>query len=163
LFSAIKTLIETSKTNVAVLVNAEMTLLYWNIGKHINDEILKNKRAAYGKEIVISLALQLKKEFGSGWSDKQLRHCLRFAETFKDKTIVSTLRRQLSWTHIKSLIYIDDNLKRDFYIEMCKMDKWNTRTLESRINSLMYERTVISKMPEETIINEIEALKKDEK
>lgn len=159
LFSEIKNLIETSKNNVAASVNSEMTLLYWNIGKRINDEILGNKRAEYGKEIVVSLARQLKEEYGSGWSDKQLRHCLHFADTFKDESIVYTLCRQLSWSHIPMVMFMDDSLKREFYIEMCKMDKWSVRTLRERIDSMLFERTAISKKPEETIVNDIEALK----
>ncbi|CAN5538956.1 PDDEXK nuclease domain-containing protein [soil metagenome] len=163
LFAEIKQLIEQSKSNVAVTVNAEITTLYWHIGKRIKEDILRNERAGYGLQIVNALSAQLVAEYGKGWSAKHLRHCLRFAETFKDKAIVSALRRQLSWTHLKSLIYIDDELKRNFYIEICKMDKWSTRTLENRINSMLYERTVISKRPEETIKNDLALLKSEQK
>lgn len=158
LFFEIKNLIETSKNNVAVTVNSEMTLLYWNIGKRINDEVLQNHRAEYSKQIVVSLARQLEIEYGKGWSEKQLRHCLRFAETINDFEIVSALRRQLSWTHIKTIIYIENNIKQMFYIEMCKLERWSSRQLQERINSMLYERTAISKKPEETIKNELAAL-----
>jgi len=87
-----------------------------------------------------------------------LRHCLRFAEIFPDEAIVSALRRQLSWTHIRTLMYIDDELKRSFYIEICKREKWSTRALHERINSMLYERTAISKKPEETIKKELRQL-----
>lgn len=163
LFFEIKNLIETSKNNVAVTVNSEMTMLYWNIGKRINDEVLLNNRAEYSRQIVVSLARQLEIEYGKGWSEKQLRHCLRFAETISDFQIVSALRRQLSWTHIKTIIYIENDIKRMFYIEMCKLEKWSSRQLQERINSMLYERTAISKKPEETIKNELAALKNDQK
>jgi len=88
---------------------------------------------------------------------------MQFAEVFPDEKIVVSLIRQLSWTHIIALIPIENPLKRDFYIEMCKMDKWSVRTLRGRIDSLMFERTAISKKPEETIINDIEALRNEEK
>lgn len=159
IFSEIKTLIEQSRQQVAVTVNAVMTMLYWQIGKRINEEVLKDKRAEYGKQIVVSLARQLEAEYGNGWSEKQLRHCLRFAEIFPDEEIVYALRRQLSWTHIRTLIYIDDEIKRSFYLEMCKLEKWGTRILQERINSMLYERTAISKKPEETIKNELQQLK----
>ncbi len=155
----IKTLIEHSKQQVSVAVNATITMLYWNIGKKINEEILKDQRAEYGKQIVRTLSTQLTKDYGNGWSEKQLRHCLRFAETMPNNQIVSALQRQLSWTHIKSIIYIEEELKRMFYIEMCKIENWSTRTLQERINSMLYERTVISKKPEETIKNELTQLK----
>jgi len=127
LVSEIKILIEQSKQQVAVAVNATITMLYWNIGKKINDEILKDQRAEYGKKIVNTLSTHLTLEYGNGWSEKQLRHCLRFAETFQDGEIVSTLWRQLSWSHIKEVIYFEDELKRMFYIEMCKIEKWSKK------------------------------------
>jgi predicted nuclease of restriction endonuclease-like (RecB) superfamily len=161
LVGEIKTLIEQSRQQVAVTVNATMTMLYWQIGRRINQEVLKEQRAEYGRQILVSLARQLETEYGKGWSEKQLRHCLRFAETFPDEEIVSALRRQLSWTHIKTLIYIDDELKRSFYIEMCKLEKWGTRILQERVNSMLYERTAISKKPEETIKNELDQLGKN--
>lgn len=159
----IKQLIEESRQNVAVAVNAELTMLYWNIGKRINSEILRNERAEYGKQIVSAISVQLIKEYGSGWSEKQLRHCLRIAETFPDLQIVSTLWRQLRWSHLKLLMYIEDPLKRTFYTEMCKMEKWSVRVLQERINSMLYERTAISKKPEETIKNDLELLRNEQK
>jgi hypothetical protein len=100
LFSEIKQLIEEARQTVATTVNAATTILYWNIGRRINTEILGNKRAEYGKEIVKTLSNELTQEFGRGWSEKQLRHCLRIAETFPDENIVSTLCRQLSWSQL---------------------------------------------------------------
>lgn len=158
LVSEIKTLIEKSKQEVAVAVNASITLLYWNIGNRINSEILKDKRAEYGNQIVNTLSAQLTVEYGPGWGEKHLRHCLRFAETITDEQIVYALRRQLSWTHLRSIIYMDDPLKREFYIEICKIEKWSSRQLQERIQSLLYERTAISKKPEETIKNELQQL-----
>jgi predicted nuclease of restriction endonuclease-like (RecB) superfamily len=163
LFSEIKTLIESSRRNVALVVNTEISMLYWSIGQKISVSVLQNKRGEYGKQIVSTLSRQLHLEFGSGWSEKQLRHCLRFYEVYPDIQIVSTLWRQLSWSHLKELIPIHDCIKRDFYIEMCKIEKWSVRTLRERINSMLFERTAISKKPDKTIINEIEELKSDQK
>jgi len=155
----IKSLIEKSKQNIAILVNAEMTVLYWHIGERINKEVLKNTRAEYGKEIVVSLSRQLTLEYGQGWGDKQLRLCMKFAHIFSDLQIVYTLCRQLSWSHLRLVMYIDDPLKREFYIEMCKLEKWSIRTFTERIQSMLYERTAISKKPEVTIKNELNLLK----
>lgn len=158
LFSEIKSLIEQGRQQVAVTVNATMTLLYWQVGRRLNDEVLKDRRAEYGKQVVATLSQKLTAEYGKGWSEKHLRHCIRFAEVFRDEAIVSALRRQLSWTHLRTLMYIDDELKRTFYVEMCKLEKWSTRTLEERVNSMLYERTAISKKPEETIHRELQQL-----
>lgn len=163
LLSEIKSLIDESRQRVASAVNAELTALYWNIGKRISTDILKNERAAYGKQILATLSQQLTQAYGKGWSEQQLRHCLRFAETFPNKEIVYALRIELSWTHIRQLIFIDDELKRTFYIEMCKLEKWSSRTLQNRINSMLFECTAISKSPEETIKNDLAKLEKEQK
>ncbi len=159
----IKTLIAECKQQLAVAVNATLTSLYWQVGKRIKEEILKEQRAEYGKKIIDNLSKQLELEYGGGWSSKQLRHCMQFAQIFPEKEIVSTLWRQFSWSHLKEVIYFEDPLKRDFYIEMCKIEKWSVRTFRERINSMLYERTAISKKPELTIKNELELLKNEQK
>ena len=155
--------IEESKQQLAITVNATLSLLYWQIGKRINEEILQNQRAEYGKEIVSALSEQLTIDYGSGWSKRQLHHCIRFAEVFPDFEIVHTLCSQLSWSHIRLIIPMEDTLKRDFYIEMCKLEKWSTRKLQERIQSMLFERTAISKKPEQTIKNELALLNKEQK
>ena len=161
LYTEVTQLIEQSKQNVAVAVNAEITLLYWNVGRRINNEVLHNERAEYGKKIVHSLSAQLTLQYGNGWSEKQLRQCMQFANVFQDEQIVYALRIQLTWTHIRTIIYMEDPLKRDFYIAMCKLEKWSSRQFQERIQSMLYERTAISKKPEETIKNELEFLKNE--
>lgn len=153
------TLIQQAKQRAAMAVNSELTLLYWHIGQRINQAVLGGERADYGKQIVTNLAKQLTTQFGRGWSAQQLRHCMKFAECYTDEPIVSALRRQLSWTHIKTLIYIDDPLKRDFYSQMAICEHWSTRTLDERIGAMLFERTAISKQPDETIRAELAALR----
>ena len=155
----LRTLIEESRSTVATTVNATLTTLYWQIGKRINEEILKGERAEYGKEIVASVARQLTVNYGKGFTYKSLCHMIRFAEAFTNKQIVSSLRRQLSWTHFKSIIYMEEPLKREFYAEMCRIEKWSTRTLTERIDSMLYERTALSKKPDELIVNELKNLR----
>ncbi len=133
--------------------------MYWQIGKRIQDEILQNQRAEYGKEIISTLSKQLTAEYGNGWSKRQLHHCVQFADVYPDKEIVHTLCTQLSWSHLRLIIPMQSDLQRDFYIEMCKLEKWSVRTFQERINSMLFERTAISKKPELTIKNELELLK----
>ena len=163
LFNEISPLITAARERVAVGVNAELTKLNWNVGGCINREILGHGRAEYGKQIVKGLADRLMLFHGAGWDEKTLRHCLRAAETFSEEEIVSAVRRQLSWTHIKTLAYISDTLKRRFYLEMCATEHWGTRVLQRRIASLMYERTAIAKKPEVVIKKELEALRDEGK
>ncbi len=159
LFADIKELIEQTKQNVAIAVNSALSMMYWSIGKKINDDILQNKRADYGKEIVSTLSRQLKEQYGDGYSLKNLRHMMKFHEVLSDFEKVSTLSRQLTWSHLKELIYFEDSLKRDFYIQMTLADRWSVRTLRGRINSMLYERTALSKKPDELIQLELENLK----
>lgn len=158
LLADVRQLIDAARQRVALAVNAELTLLYWQVGRRVQAEVLRGKRAAYGEEVVKTLADRLAADYGKGWSEKQLRHCLRLAETFPDEAILSALRRELSWTHIKTLIYIEDALKRDFYIGLCRMEGWSSRQLQERMNSLLYERSAISKKPEQTIRHELDLL-----
>ncbi|MCT7546484.1 PDDEXK nuclease domain-containing protein [Aliarcobacter cryaerophilus] len=155
----LKTIILATKEQVAISVNSSLTLLYWNIGKKIEEDILKNSRANYGEQIVHSVSTQLTQEFGRGYSKRNVINMIRFYKIFNDEKIVHSLSTQLTWTHLKTLIYIEDELKRTFYIEMTKLDKWSTRTLNDRIDSMLYERTVLSKKPDELISYEIEKLK----
>jgi predicted nuclease of restriction endonuclease-like (RecB) superfamily len=113
--------------------------------------------------LVRNLSRQLTLDYGTGWSKRQLHHCIRFAEVFPDFEIVHTLCSQLSWSHLRLIIPIEETHKRDFYIEMCKLEKWSTRTLQEFIQSMLFERTAISKKPEQTIKNDLSLLNKEQK
>lgn len=159
LFGDIREMIEQSRQQLAISVNSAISLLYWQIGTRINEDILHNQRAEYGKEVIASLARELELIYGKGWGEKQLRQNMKFAQVFQEKEIIYTLCRELSWSHIRLIMYIEDPLKREFYIEMCKLEKWSVRTFRERINSMLFERTAISKKPELTIKKELELLK----
>ncbi len=163
LFTDVALLIEESKKYVAHTVNTTLSILYWKIGKRINLEVLQNKRAEYGKQIVVSLTRQLTEKYGKGWDEKTLRHCLRSAETFSENLIISATQRQLGWTHLKTIMYLKDDLQREFYIELCIIERWSTRKLQERIDSMLYERTAISKKPKLLIKKEIKELREEDK
>ena len=159
LLSDIRLLITQAKQSVAIAVNATMSLLYWRIGKRLNDEVLHGKRAEYGEELVLGISKELTVEYGSGFSEKNLRRMRQFAEIYPNEQIVVSLIRQLSWTHLIALIPLSDPLKRDFYTQMCILERWSVRQLRDRINSMLFERTAISRKPEETIAHDLKALR----
>lgn len=164
LFLDIKNIIDSAKKDLAVQVNSTMSALYWEIGNRINQDLLKEKRAEYGKQIVSQLAKQLQTEYGSNsFSEKNLRRMMQFASVFPDRKIVATLLRQFSWSHFTLFIPIQDELKRSFYMEMCRLENWSVRTLREKIDGMLYERTAISKKSEETIKNELASLKDSDK
>lgn len=88
---------------------------------------------------------------------------IRFAEVFPEKEIVHALSGQLSWTHFREIIYLEDNLKRDFYAEMCRIERWSTRTLHARIQGMLYERTALTKKSEKLIKQELAALRDEDR
>ncbi len=163
LLADVRELIVSAREQVAQVVNAGMTMLYWQTGQRIRQDILKDKRANYGDKIVVSLARQLEKEFGGSFAEKNVRRMIQFAEVFSDRKIVVSLIRQLSWTHLIALIPIEDPLKRDFYAEMCRIEHWNVRTLRKKIGSLLFERTALSKKPDKLIRQELAALRDADK
>ena len=161
LFEQIKNLIEQTKQNVAISVNSSLTMMYWEIGNKINQDILKNQRAEYGKEIVVTLSRQLQDNFGKGFDEKNLRRMMQFANAIEKQKVV-TLSRQLSWSHFLALLPLQESLKIEFYAQMSIVQNWGVRTLRERIDSMLYERTALSKQPEELIKYELDNIKEEE-
>jgi predicted nuclease of restriction endonuclease-like (RecB) superfamily len=135
--------------------------MYWEIGNKINQDILKNQRAEYGKEIVVTLSRQLQDNFGKGFDEKNLRRMMQFANAIEKQKVV-TLSRQLSWSHFLALLPLQDTLKIEFYAQMSIAQNWGVRTLRERIDSMLYERTALSKQPDELIKYELNNIKQEE-
>lgn len=159
----VRKLILAARSSVARAVNQGLVLLNWEIGNRIRREILNEERAQYGEQIVQTLAARLQQEFGRGYSRRNLFNMIKFSEVFPDSEIVHALSTQLSWTHFRQIIPLNDPLKRDFYAELCRIEKWSTRTLAKKIDSLLYERTGLSKKPAELAKQELTALRDEDK
>ncbi|HEY1535390.1 MAG TPA: PDDEXK nuclease domain-containing protein [Polyangiaceae bacterium] len=151
-------MIEAARQRLAQAANAALTTLYWQLGERVRTEVLDGRRAAYGARIVAALGRQLDARYGRGFSDKNLRRMVQFAVAFPDPEIVAALGRQLGWAHFKLLIPLNEPLKRTFYAEMCRVEGWSTRTLAEKIDGMLYERTALSKKPEQVIRRELAAL-----
>ena len=139
----LKSLIASTKEQVAISVNSSLTLMYWQIGYKINEDILKNSRAEYGNEIVHAVSRQLVEEFGSGFSRANLFHMIKFSQVFDDFEIVSTLSRQLSWSHFKEIMYMDDSLE-----ERQKISKYLDEKLIHFDNTIEKTKQTIKKLKE---------------
>jgi predicted nuclease of restriction endonuclease-like (RecB) superfamily len=163
IFNRISGLIEQARKRVATTINEEMVLLYWNIGKVIKEEIIKSKRAEYGKQIVPALSGELTSKYGKGFSVQNLWYMVQLYNEFPILQSLLGELKGLSWTHIITLLPIKDNLKREFYATLCQKEQWSTRTLQDRINTMLYERTALSKLPEKTIENQLRELKEKDK
>lgn len=159
LFNDIANLINEARQHVAREYNSTQALLCWLIGKRIDEEVLKAERAEYGETIIASLAKDLSLAYGKGYSRPNLFRMIKFAKQFPNREIVSTLSRQLSWSHFVIICSIDDDLKRDFYAEMCRVQRWSVRALQKQLNGMLYERTALSKKPESVIEAQLSKLK----
>ncbi|WP_247318648.1 PDDEXK nuclease domain-containing protein [Ralstonia pseudosolanacearum] len=159
LLGDIRAMIEAARKRAASAVNSELTMLYWRIGQRIRTQVLDGRRGAYGKEVLPTLASQLVKEYGGSFAEQNLRRMVQFAATFPDEQILVSLIRELSWTHFIALIPLKDPLQRDYYVQMASAERWSVRTLRERIDSMLYERTALSKKPDETIAQELATMR----
>ncbi|MBV2184040.1 MAG: DUF1016 family protein [Rhizobium sp.] len=160
LLDDIKTLIDQARQQVAVAVNVGLTFLYWQVGQRIRTDLLQEKdRAAYGEEIVATLSRQLTQHYGKGFTKSSLNRMVQFAEAFPDPKIVATLSQQLSWSHFVLLLPLDKPMQRDYYAEMCRIERWSVRTLSAKINGMLYERTALSRQPDALIQKELDTLR----
>ena len=147
----LRQIINQARNRVAVNVNAELTLMYWHIGERINREVLGNERAEYGKQIVATVSTQLQLEFGSkGFEPRTIHRMMQFASMFPDIKIVTPLVTQLSWSHFLMVMPIKDPLAH-----------WSKRTLEAKIDGMLYERTAIATKPDELIKQELSELREN--
>jgi predicted nuclease of restriction endonuclease-like (RecB) superfamily len=162
LLEDLRHMIDQTRRSVASTVNAGLTLLYWHVGTRIRKEISKDERAEYGKKIVATLWRQLTADYGKGFLEKNLHRMIQFAEVFSDQQVILSLTRRLSWSHFRLLLPIKDAIKRDFYAEMCRIEQWNVRTLSKKIDSMLFERTALSKRPELVAQAELDALRKED-
>lgn len=163
LLDSIVGIIDNSRQNVAKIVNQELTLLYWNIGKSINEDILNNNRADYGKKVIPFLSEELTQRYGAGFNKRNLQSFIKLNVVFQDIKILHTVCAKLSWSHLRDIMYIENPIQREFYIQMSVHERWSVRTLKERIDSMLFERTAISTKPEETILNELKILEIEKK
>jgi predicted nuclease of restriction endonuclease-like (RecB) superfamily len=154
----LRRLIEAARSRVAQTVNAELVMLNWQIGNRIRRDILAETRAGYGEQIVSTLSRQLAAEYGAGFSRQNLFHMIRFVEAWPDETEVTGFAQHLGWSHFKEILYLEDQLARQFYVEMCRRERWSVRTLRERVRGMLFERTAISRLPEATIRQDLEQL-----
>jgi len=160
LLKDIRQFVDSARERAASAVNSELVWMYWQIGNRIRRVVLSEQRAEYGKQIVDLLSTALTSDYGPGFTRRNLFNMLKFAEVCPDESIVHTMRAQLGWSHIRQIIYLDDPLQRDFYAQMCRIERWSSRTLDEKIRTLLFERTVLSRRPTDAIARQLADLKK---
>ena len=162
LFTDLCNIIDSARHRVATVANSGMTLMYWGVGNRINTELLNNERAEYGKQIVVTVSQQLQEKYGKkGFEYSNVTRMMKLASLLPDHQIVVTLSQQLSWSHFVATLPLKDEVQREFYLTIASSERWGVRTLRDRIDSMLYERTLISGKPEEFIKGELAKLRDD--
>lgn len=152
-------LIQSAKSEVIRAINTSMLRLYWQIGKTIQEELIKNDRAEYGKRIVTTVSSELVFAYGRGYGERNLWRMIAFYNTFPDAQKIDYLWDKLSWSHVVEILKLKDELRREFYITLAISENWSVRELVGRIDSMLFERTALSKKGEETIYNDLKKLR----
>jgi predicted nuclease of restriction endonuclease-like (RecB) superfamily len=163
LLEDVRRLIASARARAALYVNQELTLLYWDVGGRVRRDILGEERAEYGQRVVRELAAVLTREFGVGFDRANLARMLQFATLFPDRDIVATLSRELGWSHFKEILPLHEPLKRAFYTELARVHRWSVRTLRDKIRGMLFERSALSRQPDDLIAQEIALLRDDDR
>ena len=162
LINDLRQIIDSARSRVAATANYELTAMYWHIGNRINTEVLGNERAEYGKQIVAQVARQLQEEYGTkGFEERIVRRMMKYAQLFPDFQIVSPLVSKLSWSHFLIVMPLKDKLQREFYLTMAASERWSKRTLQAKIDGMLFERTAIATKPDQLIKKELSTLRDD--
>ncbi len=159
LLTELRGLIESARQHVAQTANATQTMLYWHVGQCIRREVLQHQRADYGEQIVSTLSTQLVAEYGQAFGERSLRRMVQFAEVFPDEKIIAVLSQALSWSHFIEILPLKQPLEREYYAELCRVERWSVRTLRERIGSQLYLRTALAIKPEKVVKAEISHLR----
>jgi predicted nuclease of restriction endonuclease-like (RecB) superfamily len=144
LINELAQIIEQSQRQIAVQANSALTILFWHIGNHINQNVLQYKRADYAKRIVPTVSAQLENRFGRNFTEKNVRRMVKFAEQFDDFQIVVTLSRQLSWSHFIELLPLKSQESKLFYANQIANNFLTIRDLRKQIALKTFERTLIA-------------------
>jgi predicted nuclease of restriction endonuclease-like (RecB) superfamily len=140
-YSQIKEILLTARTKAYAAVNFAMVEAYWLIGKHIVEAQGNNERAEYGTSLLKYLSERLTQEFGKGFEERELRKIRQFYMIFP---IRDSLSPELSWTHYRLVMRVNNEVARNFYIAECAKSNWSVRQLGRQINTLFYERLLAS-------------------
>ncbi|MDO9558022.1 MAG: PDDEXK nuclease domain-containing protein [Coriobacteriia bacterium] len=158
LFADLSGMIKDARARAVRRVNSELVMLYWAIGKRIREDILGSQRAEYGRAVVQHLSDRLAELYGRGYTYGNITRMMKFAELYPDSEIVAPLAQQLTWTNVTLVLALDDQQKRDFYLALAARERWSKRTLQSQIDSKLYERTIAACGTSEGLEQELEQL-----
>ena len=161
LFDELSALIEQGKQKIAFAANSALTLLFWHLGKRINEEVLHNERAEYGKRIIEVVSLQLENKYGRNFNEKNIRRMVRFSQDFSDFNILPTLSAKLSWSHFIELFPLKSTEAKLYYAQKAADEFWGIRELRNQIARKSFERKEIAEIQSFNLPKELKDTFKD--
>ena len=155
LYDGVVKIIDNARHQVAVYVNTQTSLTYWNVGKYINNELNYQPYSAYGQKILATLSQKLTERYGKGFTYSALTRMVKVARIYSDESMFATLSQTLTWSHFIELITIDNDTKRLFYQQMSIAEHWSVKKLQIKQDEMTFERSLIATKPEDEIVEKL--------
>ena len=153
IYNGVSAIINNARQKVAVYVNSQANMMFWQIGNYIINELKYETYSSYGEKILATVSQRLTEQYGKGYSYSALTRMMKVATIYADETMFATLSQTLSWGHFLELITINDNIKRLFYQQLSIVEHWSIRDLREKQKAMSYERSLIATKSEDQIIN----------
>ena len=156
LYDGLTTIIDNARRQVAVYVNTQTCMTFWNVGRYIIDDMEYQTYSAYGKKILATLSQRLTARYGKGFTYSALTRMMKVAHLYNDREMFAMLSQTLSWSHFLELVTIEDPTKRLFYQQMGIAEHWSVQQLRDKQDGMAYERSLIAAKPNDEIMKTLE-------
>ena len=156
LYDGVAAIIDNARMQVAIFVNTQTCMTFWNVGKYIIDDMDYQTYSAYGKKILATLSQRLTARYGKGFTYSALTRMMKVAHIYNNREMFAMLSQTLSWSHFLELITIEDPTKRLFYQQMGIAEHWSVQQLRDKQDEMAYERSLIAAKPDDEIVRTLE-------
>ncbi len=158
LYQGVSEIIDNAMQRVAVYVNAQSSMTFWNVGKYIIDDMDYQTYSAYGQKILATLSQRLMARYGKGYTYSALTRMMKVARIYGNREMFAMLSQTLTWSHFLELITIEDGTKRLFYQQMGIAEHWSVKQLRDKQDEMAYERSLIAAKPDDKIAKTLERI-----
>ena len=158
LYQGVSEIIDNAQQRVAVYVNAQSSMTFWNVGKYIIDDMDYQTYSAYGQKILATLSQRLMARYGKGYTYSALTRMMKVARIYGNREMFAMLSQTLTWSHFLELITIEDGTKRLFYQQMGIAEHWSVKQLRDKQDEMAYERSLIAAKPDDKIAKTLERI-----
>ena len=150
-YKDVRDILENARSNAYMVANDIMTYAYWNVGKRIVEQELRGSaKAKYGSYIIKRLAQELSDQYGTGFSIANIKNCRQLYVTFPQDSFGYSMIGKVHWSHLRTIMRLEDAKERDFYLKETATECWSVRELERNIKSGYYKRILSTQFPDKT-------------